>query len=155
MSGGPFDFSDFRGGSASAGSSSDAGRGSAPERATPSTWLDGDDYGADRFAGASPLAVTKPPTLLLSVAVAAALLGGAVALAAAGRPWAAITAWVITGPVAFGLLAVYSATDARRRASSVYIAPVWLGIAYWTSVAVVLACVVLSALRIADWAGRL
>ena len=80
---------------------------------------------------------------------------GAVALLASGAPALAVAGWVLAGPAAFAMLGAFTTTDTRQRARSVYVAPVWSRTAYWTAAVVALAAVVVTAIALAEWVGRL
>ena len=81
-------------------------------------------------------------------------VGGVLAVLLGGTPIVAFLAWLIAGPAAFSLLGLYSMRDARRRAAPIYVSPSWVTAAYWATVALALIGVVLSAWRLALWAGR-
>ncbi|WP_354523923.1 hypothetical protein [Mycolicibacterium sp. 624] len=100
------------------------------------------------------LTVARPPLALFGLAIALATAGAVIAgvwgdaLAAAG------VGWLLAGPLAIGLLAIYTLVDTRRRTNAVYSAPSWTGAAYWTAVTVCMAGIAISAWYLALWAGR-
>ncbi len=159
MSQNPFDFSDFRGGATPAGTPAgpppgpvpgprDAGRYAAP----PVAGLPPGGFGG---SSAGDVVVSRPPLRLLWAALALALVGGVLAAVAGGTPWIAVTAWVLAGPAAFATLGAFSTADTRQRARSVYAAPSWLRAAYGATAVVAVLAVVVTALRLAEWVGRL
>jgi hypothetical protein len=68
---------------------------------------------------------------------------------------AALTGWLLAGPVAIGVLAEFTRVDTRRRANAVYSAPRWVGTLYWAIVGVCLLGIAVGAWHIAIWAGTL
>jgi hypothetical protein len=91
------------------------------------------------------------------------LFGLAIALAAAGAVIAGVwgdalaaagVGWLLAGPLAIGLLAIYTLVDTRRRTNAVYSAPSWTDAVYWTVVAMCLIGISISAWHLALWAGR-
>ncbi len=159
MSQNPFDFSDFRGGASSGapggtggGSGSGAPRPTGGDHPPPVAGL---SPGGGGPPAASALAVSRPPLPLLWAALGLAVVGGVLAAVAGGTPWLAVTAWVLAGPAAFATLGAYSTADTRQRARSVYAAPPWLRTAYRVTAVVAVLAVVVTAVRIAEWVGRL
>jgi hypothetical protein len=154
----PFDFSAYRGGASSGG----AGDPISPPPAEVALDLPGlsptpsyEPFGASALPAPAALAAARPPLQWLWAALAAGLVG--LALAAVDTDHAVLTviAWLITGPVAFGLLSTFTSADTRQRARALYVSPTWAPMAYWVVTALVLLAVVGSALRIAEWVGRL
>lgn len=161
----PFDFSDFGGRAAARAHPADA-------RPRPYNTAGGFDpfvdepsllqptaekpFGVSAGRATAPLVVTRPPLVLVVVALAFAtvgiVLGGVAAHTGSTAP--AFAGWLLAGPVAIGTLAWFTHLDTRRRVSSVYSAPTWLSTVYWV---VVVPCAVgigVGAWRIALWAGR-
>lgn len=83
----------------------------------------------------------------LVAAVAAGVAGAAVPVA--------LVSWVLAGPLAIGLLAVFVTRDARAQTRPVYVRPDWIGALYGVTIVIAAAGILLSAWRIADWVGRL
>lgn len=110
-------------------------------------------FGTDP-AFSAPLEAARPPVGWIVAAGALALLGlaGAVVLGTDVR--LAVVSWLLAGPVAIGLLAVFTVRDTGQRAKPVYTAPSWVTAAYRVTLGLSLLGVVAGALRIADWAGR-
>jgi hypothetical protein len=98
--------------------------------------------------------VAHPPTWLLFLAVGLALVAGIVALVL-DSPVVAIVCWVVAGPVAIGLLALFVVKDTFARASEVYSALDWVKPLHYGAIVLCLLCILVPALRIADWVGRL
>lgn len=110
-------------------------------------------------AGSGPapgpvLTVAHPPTWLLFLAGGLALAAGIVAVVVAD-PVVAIVCWVVAGPIAIGLLALFVVKDTFARAGDVYSAPDWVKPLHYGAIALCLLCILAPALRIADWVGRL
>lgn len=103
--------------------------------------------------GSSPISTTAPVTWLW-LACAAAAAGLLLALLTDQFSWH-LAGWVLAGPLALGLLALFTLKDTARRANPWYlvhaVAP-WL---YRVAVVAALVGVVVCALRIALYVGRL
>ena len=100
------------------------------------------------------LTVARPPLALFGLAIALAATGAVIAGVWGDALVAAGVGWLLAGPLAIGLLAIYTLVDTRRRADAVYSAPSWTGAVYWTVVAVCLIGISISAWHLALWAGR-
>jgi hypothetical protein len=115
----------------------------------------------DSFGGVGPSAPVQmrtAPTAWLTAAGAAAVIGlivAVVALAALDSGPLAVVAWVLSGPVAIGLLAAFTYRDTQARASAFYTEPLWVPWATRVVLAVSCIAVLISAWNIADWIGRL
>lgn len=96
----------------------------------------------------------KPPTWLLFLAAGLALVAGIIALVLA-NPIVAIVCWLVAGPVAIGLLALFVVRDTFARSSGLYAAPDWVKPMHYVAIGVCLVCILAPALRIADWVGHL
>lgn len=101
-----------------------------------------------------PLAVGSPPFQWLLVAVASAVAGGVTAAIAFGTLPVLIVAWIVSGPVAFFLIALFTINDTKNRARSVYSSPSWIQPLYVAALVLAFAAVLLSAVGIAFWVGR-
>lgn len=97
---------------------------------------------------------TKPPYLWLIGGLGSALLGCALAWISNLIP-VAVVGWFLAGPVGLTLLAWFVNRDNRARSRGVYLAPSWLTAAYLGSFAMILLCVLGTALRLAWGFGRL
>lgn len=102
----------------------------------------------------SPLTVVSPPTALLAVAAGVAAVGIVLAAVGWGGPLAVI-GWALSGPIAIGVMAFYIATDTRRRAEPVYVRPDWLTFAYPAVAMLAVSGIVVCAISVAFWVGRL
>lgn len=115
----------------------------------------------DSFGGVGPSAPVQmrtAPTAWLTAAGAVAVIGlivAVVALAALDSGPLAVVAWVLSGPVAIGLLAAFTYRDTQARASAFYSEPLWVPWATRVVLAVSCIAVLISAWNIADWIGRL
>lgn len=86
------------------------------------------------------------------VAIATAVVGGAAALLVSGP--LLILAWLLAGPVAFGLIAWFANRDTRERARALYSESPLSRILFWAAVAVSIVAVLIAALQLAFWIGR-
>lgn len=121
-----------------------------------------DDFGFDQsWSGSDPgapaagIQIGTPQVVWLVLAAAVSLVALALAGLLGGMILPAAAGWLLSGPVAIGLLAVFVHTETRRRAMPTYADPGWLKAFYVGCVVLALAAVLASALRIALWAGRL
>lgn len=110
--------------------------------------------GGPAASPSATLTVAKPPVWLLFLAAGLALTAGIVALVW-GAPAVAIVCWFLAGPVAIGLLALFVLRDTSARASGLYAAPSWVQPMHYVAIGLCLMCILVPALRIADWVGRL
>ncbi len=118
---------------------------------TAADWTSGPAVGGESAA----LEIARPPLPYLGAAAGIALLALLLAALLGATPGIAITAWVLAGPIAIFVLAYFIKADTTERARPIYAAPAWLRPGY---VAVLVLCgvaVVVAALRIAFWVGRL
>lgn len=93
--------------------------------------------------------------MYLIVAGVLALIGLVVGAALGASGPLAVVGWVLAGPVAIGVLSAFTLLDTNRRAMPVYAEPGWTKPAYWAVLAVAAIGIIICALRIADWIGRL
>jgi hypothetical protein len=100
-------------------------------------------------------AAAKAPVVWLAGAIACAVAALVVASGFGGSPALAISAWLLGGPVAIALVACFSLRDTRARTHPLYSAGRSVPWIYRLAVVASLAAVVVSALHIANWAGRL
>jgi hypothetical protein len=125
--------------------------GSSPDGFTP------DGYGAG--FGTTQIAETDlvgtPPKIWLIAALVLGLAAAAVAVTLGASIGYALLAWLLAGPVAIGLLAVFSQRDVRQRSLPIYHSPTWLPTLYWSAVVAAGLGVLSSAWYIAQWAGHL
>lgn len=103
----------------------------------------------------APVVAAGPPLVYLAASAAVAVCGITLAVLAGGTPQWAIAAWVLTGPVALGVLAGYMLADTNRRAQPLYSYLPWTVWAYRGALALAVFGVLYSAVRIAEWVGRL
>lgn len=104
---------------------------------------------------ASGLQIATPRLVWLLLGGLAGVLGLTLAAALGQRILPASVGWVLGGPVAIGLLAVFVHTESRRHAMPTSVDYGWVRPCYAAAVALALVAVVVSAVRIALWAGRL
>lgn len=115
----------------------------------------GSDDIFDESGRARSLAVVAtPPLPLLGAAMGTALVGALAAWLVPGIV-PRVIGWVLAGPVAFGVLALFINRDTAARATGLYTAPAWLTVGYRAAAALSMVAVLLCAVRIADWVGRL
>lgn len=86
---------------------------------------------------------------------ALALLGVVIGVFLGGSGPIAIVGWVAAGPLAIGVLSAFTLVDTSRRASAVYTEAGWVKSAYWGVLVIAAVGIIVCALRIADWIGRL
>jgi hypothetical protein len=104
------------------------------------------------------LTTAGPPWPLIVGALTCAVLGAmaaALSIWVGSAPVLAVLGWLLAGPIAIGVLAVFTRMDTHRRTVAVYSAGHWARTGYW---AVLVACLVgigIAAWQIALWAGRL
>lgn len=99
------------------------------------------------------LTPVSPPTALLAVAAATAIAAVAIGVIGWANPLA-VLGWVLAGPIAIGVLALFVHEDTKRRAAAVYVRPDWIKAAYATVAVVVVAAIIVTALATAYWVGR-
>lgn len=113
---------------------------------------------ASAFGGAvatsAPVEISRPPVLLLFIALGIAIVAGVIAAIVGALP-VAIICWFLAGPVAIGIIAFYVNKDNDARAKGVYSAPNWVRPLHIAVSVICVLAVVVPALRIADWVGRL
>jgi hypothetical protein len=100
-------------------------------------------------------AAAKAPVLWLAGAIACATVALVLATGFGASPALAISAWLLGGPVAIALVACFSLRDTRARTHTLYSAAGSVPWIYRLALVVSLAAVVVSALHIANWVGRL
>lgn len=113
------------------------------------------DFGGTETVATAPLTIARPPVFWLACCVALTVIGGVLALTLGSLPPVAIAAWVLCGPVAIGALALFTSRDTHQRSLPVYAAPGWVKPAYIGCLVLCGAAVLISAIRIALWVGRL
>lgn len=123
----------------------------APPSFTPSAG----DASPSAPGGGRGLTVATPPIGLLAVAGAVAVLGVVLGLVAGGSGPLALAGWALAGPGAIGVLSAFTLLDTKRRAAPVYMQPTWITAVYWSVLVVAGVGIVIGALRVADWVGRL
>lgn len=161
-SGNPFDFSTFSGSGASSSNPPDGSQSSADSRDARNPagafGRDGQSafaFGSEREGGVQPSAVNGPPVVWLGVGLLLAVTGCALAVLLPQMPTALILAWILSGPAAIASFAVFSVQDIARRTSLFYASPSWVPILNRVGSVVILLCVIVVALLLASWIGRL
>ncbi|MFC7619871.1 hypothetical protein [Microlunatus sp. GCM10028923] len=118
--------------------------------------LAGTDWtGSGTVGGVAALEIARPPLPYLGLAAGISLVALLLAALLGAIPGLAITAWVLAGPVAIGVLAYFIKADTAERARPVYAAPTWVRPAYVAALVLCGVAVIVAALRIAFWVGRL
>lgn len=110
------------------------------------TWSSNDEDDPD-------IRVARPPLAWLIAGLAVALGGGFLGWLAP-KVLVAALGWVLAGPVAFGLLAIFQNRDLRARSGGIYAEPGWLKFGYWLAVGLAVIAVTACAWRLADYIGR-
>lgn len=168
-SGRPFDFGQFGGASAPGAAPSPVSppQGANPfgaantgqptfDSAAPVGFGAGMPAGGGNYDGASaPMRPTAAPVIWLYASFAASVVAMAVALVFGGTAAFAIGAWVLAGPIAIALVAVFSIQDTRARTAAMYSSSSFVTWLYRGAIVLSLIAVIISALKIADWVGRL
>jgi len=83
------------------------------------------------------------------------VLGVVLGIVAGGSGPLALVGWALAGPGAIGVLSAFTLLDTKRRAAPVYMQPTWITAVYWSVLVVAGVGIVIGALRVADWVGRL
>lgn len=99
--------------------------------------------------------VAGPPFVWLAVGIGVVVAGIALAIVFSSVVAVAFIAWALSGPLAIGAFAVFSLRDTKQRAKPLYgqrASAIWL---HRVGLVLALVGVVLSAIAIAGWAGRL
>lgn len=97
----------------------------------------------------------RPPFVWAAAAAVAGAVGLVLgALGSEGLIFAVI-GWVIAGPIGIGLAGAYGLFNARAATQPWYGEPTWCRVLYWTSMVLVVVAVVVCALRIALFIGRM
>ncbi|MDR7083608.1 hypothetical protein J2X01_002903 [Arthrobacter ginsengisoli] len=154
----PFDFSKYNssGPAPSSAPSLTNGQPQAPAAAPSGNASFG--FGSQQAAAdLSPQfgAAAKAPVIWLAGAIACALVAIVVAAGFGASPPLAISAWFVGGPIAIALIACFSLRDTRARTHTLYSADARVPWIYRLALVLSLAAVVVSALSIANWVGRL
>lgn len=154
----PFDFSQYNGSQTRDSVATPTG---GPDGGLPGSvdWIGGSSvFGTASSSPDSsglPRGVVSAPVPWLFSAFGAAFLSLVLASVFGAAPVAAISAWVLGGPIATALVAVFTLKDTKSRTFPLYsgsrVVP-WL---YRITIAASLAAVLVSAWSIANWAGRL
>jgi hypothetical protein len=156
---GRFDFSDVTGGT-EAPSIEGGAFGSRPGWSTPEI------TGASRPGGwgetANPSAATGvstsvagPPMAWIFASGGLAVFSVLTAVFLGGSPVFAIGSWVLGGPVAIALFAVFTHRDTVRRVNVLYSSRTWTTWVYGAGLVLVFTAIAVSAIQIALWVGRL
>jgi hypothetical protein len=90
---------------------------------------------------------------LLGVASAMAAIGAVVGAVFWGQ-WISAIGWLLAGPIAIGVLALFMSRDTLRRSAPVYLRPNWITAVYSVVMLLIAIGVVVSAFGFAIWVGR-
>ena len=112
-------------------------------------------FGGTSSPAAAPAAPAGPPWPWLVGSIVLAVAGSLLAVFWGGAVLRAGLGWLLGGPLAIALLAVYLHLDIARRARPIRIDYRWSAPLYVGAVVLALLAVVLSSVRLADWFGRL
>lgn len=118
----------------------------------------GFDAPADDWqAGAAPASgsLPTPPVIWLFAAIAVGLAAAVVSALFGSAILAAGLAWFAAGPVAIGLLGLFILRDTKESAKPFYARPSSTTLFYYGALAAAFVGIIVSALQIANWAGRL
>lgn len=108
----------------------------------------------DTGTASAPLTISRPPLPLLLIALVIAVVAAVVA-GLFGQPLIAVICWVFAGPIAIGVIALYVTRDNNARAQGIYAAPRWARAFHVVTSVVCVLAVIVPAVRIAFWVGRL
>lgn len=96
----------------------------------------------------------QPPVVVLVAALVLALAGIGVTAATWGVPLT-LLGWFLAGPLAIGVITLYSMIDTARRAAPLYGGAAWTRPAQIVVTVLIVAGVLLSSVSIAMWVGRI
>lgn len=113
-------------------------------------WLATEPVG--NLAAAKP---SGPPLIWLATAIACAIVAGAVAATSGGNALTAGASWLLGGPIAIAFLAIFTFQDTARRADVFYSRRTWIPLVYGVTIALIFIAIIVSALQLALWVGRL
>lgn len=130
------------------------GDATAPQPFQAAGGFDAQPDGAFGTPGSGSLTLSRPPVFLLFIALAIAVVAAIVA-GVFGQPVLAIVCWVLAGPVAIGVLAFFVMRDNAARSVGVYSSPGWVRPFHMVTSVVCFVAVIVPAVRIALWVGRL
>lgn len=102
-----------------------------------------------------PRGAAGPPAGWLVAALVVALAATVGALLLGADIGVAFLCWVLAGPAAIGLIAVFVLRDTLARSRPLYIRPPWMTPLRVVTVLAVVVGIAAGAWRIADWWGRL
>ncbi|PZE34190.1 hypothetical protein DEJ21_13830 [Curtobacterium sp. MCSS17_006] len=128
---------------------------SSPTEQGASARRDPSGTGFDGPVTSAELPVARTPAGLLYIAIAVGVIAIAIAVVFGTQPAMAIIAWALAGPVGIGLYAFFRLRDTSARARPFYAATTAGVVASWAALIVLVAGVLLAALRIAQWIGHL
>lgn len=99
----------------------------------------------------------RPPFVWTIAAIVVALIGGVLGgLGYVMGGWVLpLVGWLLAGPVAIGLIGAYGFFNAKAAARPWYGEPGWCRTLYWVAIAVIAIAVVISAVCIALYVGRM
>ncbi|KAB1644322.1 hypothetical protein F8O06_09720 [Pseudoclavibacter sp. CFCC 14310] len=114
-------------------------------------------FGTSAVASAASTATQRPgrPLLWLGLSCLASVLGVLGALLLPASLVYLLLAWLFCGPIAILLTAVYATQDTKMRTLMTYSPPAWARIAYWCTLGLSFASILVVSLTFALWAGRL
>jgi hypothetical protein len=155
--GSPFDFSKYTGSSSPkvTDDSPSSSSFTAESNIALSTEISFGDEAFTHGSRASSARLASAPVQWLFLGTAIAAVAIFITALFGGNPAAAISAWVLGGPVAIAFLAFFTMRDTRARTFVLYSASELVPWLYGGTLLVSSIAVVMSALRIADWVGRL
>ncbi len=110
-------------------------------------------YSAPPAPAQADLTPVGPPTALLVASGVLAAAGIAIG-ALFWAQWQSLIGWLLAGPIAIGVVALFSSKDTMRRTSAVYLRPGWIMGAYVAVMVLVAAGVLVGAFGFAIWVGR-
>lgn len=118
--------------------------------AAPTGWLTAET--GDETTSAKP---SGPPLAWLATAIVCAIAASALAAIFGSDAAVAGVCWLLGGPVAIALLAIFTYQDTARQADVFYSRVTWIPVAYGATIVLIFMAISASALQLALWAGRL
>ncbi len=123
------------------------------QRPSPQQFRPGHDDWDDRPGAAANEAVARPPIVWLAVGVGLAVIGAVLGLVFRSATWS-VLGWLLSGPAAIGMLAVFALADAAKRQRLWYVPGQAAGWLRRSLVVLALMAIAVNAWIIADAVAR-
>ena len=109
--------------------------------------------GAPSGSSGESLEPVGPPLGILAAAALLAVAGIVVGAVFWGASLSSL-GWLLAGPLAIGVLALFTARDTARRTAAVYLRPDWITMAYAVVIVLIAAGVIVGSVGFAMWIGH-